>query len=125
MVDIEELITEVIDAGYNVHKNLAPGYLENVYHAALMYELELRGIDADSEVPLNVFYRGKNVGIFKADILIENRLILELKAVSQLTKAHETQLVNYLTTTGIDDGLLFNFGSEKFQSKRKYRLLTK
>ena len=77
------------------------------------------------EKPINVYYDGVMVGEFKADIIVENLLILELKAVNSLHIAHEVQLVNYLTATGINDGLLINFGSEQLQFKRKYRIYRK
>ena len=76
-------------------------------------------------MPINVYYDHVLVGEFKADLVVENKLILELKAVGSLHIAHEVQLVNYLTATGVDDGLLINFGSEEIQFKRKFRLYRK
>lgn len=85
-----------------------------------MIELARNGIKASSQEPINVIYEGHSVGDFYADILVDNRLILELKAVHTLNSAHEVQLVNYLNATGIDNGLLINFGS-KIGFKRKFR----
>ncbi len=87
-----------------------------------MRELELNGLYASAEVPLKVAYKDTVVGDFRADIIVENRVIIELKAVETLHKAHEVQLVNYLTITGIDSGILVNFGAQNIQIKRKYRI---
>ena len=109
----------------NIRQQLGPGYLESVYKNAMQVELDKNSISYIVEKPINVYYDGILVGDFYADIIVENRLILELKAVSTLHMAHEIQLVNYLTATGIDDGLLINFGSESLQFKRKYRIYRK
>lgn len=121
-MDIEQLIKQVIDCAVVVRTRLAPGYLEKVYENALLIELQGKGINAEAQKSLNVFYQGVNVGYFVADIVVEDSIIIELKAVHTLNTAHESQLVNYLTSTGIDHGLLINFGNEdKVQIKRKYR----
>ena len=86
-----------------------------------MIELQEKGIHAEVEKPIDVYYKDKIVGDFRADIIVEDLIILELKAVQQLMPIHETQLVNYLTATHIDHGLLINFGSERIQIKRKFR----
>jgi GxxExxY protein len=91
----------------------------------MLVELEKNGLTYEVEKPINVYYENVLVGEFKADIVVEGSLILELKAVSSLHVAHEIQLVNYLTATGIDDGLLINFGSEELQFKRKFRVYRK
>ena len=118
----EEMIRNVIHCAYVVRDNLGEGFLESVYQNALMIELSKCGINANKEVSINVFYTdGTVIGVFKADILVENCLILELKTVSELTKVHEIQLVNYLKATRIDDGLLINFYGPQLQVKRKYR----
>lgn len=121
IMNIENLIKTVIDGCYQVHQALEAGYLESVYKKAMIYELSLRGLYVEDEVELRVKYKGLEVGYFKADIIVEKCLIIELKAVQTLTVHHELQLVNYLTCTGIDNGLLVNFGSDQLQIKRKYR----
>lgn len=121
-MDTEKLIKEVLDSCYQVHKAFEPGYLESVYQKALIVELQSRGLKVQEEVELRVNYKGHEVGYFCADIIVENSLIIELKAAPNLTLNHEVQLVNYLTCTGIDHGLLVNFGSEKMETKRKYRI---
>ena len=121
-MDIEKIVSTVIDCAYKVRHELINGYLESVYENALMLELKNCGINAEAQVPLKVLYKGAVVGEYRVDILVENSLIVEIKAVSDLNTAHETQLVNYLTTTNIDNGLLINFGSERLEVKRKYRV---
>ncbi len=122
-MDKELLISKIIDACFQVHYALAPGYLESVYSNALLLELTQQEIKCHSEVPLQVVYKDHIVGDFRADIIVENIVIIELKAVTTLNIQHELQLVNYLVCTGIDDGILVNFGSDKLQVKRKYRCL--
>ena len=123
-MDMNTLIRKVMDCGYRVHLALTPGYLEEVYKKAMMIELADAGLHAQKEVKIQVSYKGQIVGDYYADIIVENRLIVELKAVEHFTKAFEAQLVNYLTATGIDDGLLINFGSEKYVTRRKFRVYT-
>ena len=125
MIDIEELIKMIMNCSANIRRQLGPGYIESVYKNAMLVELEKNGLTYEVEKPIKVYYDGILVGEFYADIIVENRLILELKAVSNLHMAHEIQLVNYLTATGIDDGLLINFGSETLQFKRKFRIYRK
>lgn len=120
-MDVELLINQIVDSAYCVHRALLPGYLESVYRNALVLELSSRGIESVCEVPIIVKYRGCVVGDFKADVVVDDKVILELKAVTRLNEAHEAQLVNYLTATGTEYGLLINFGSERIEIKRKYR----
>ena len=87
-----------------------------------MVELDALGLKSEKEIPIAVNYKGVRVGDYRADIIVENRLILELKAVTTLNASHEAQLVNYLNATGIDDGLLINFGATSLQHKHKYRV---
>ncbi len=118
----EKLIARIIQCAYDVRSQLAAGYLEMVYRNALLIELQENGLCAEVEVPLNVTYKDTIVGEYRADIVVEHSVIVELKAVQKLSSVHEAQLVNYLTTTGFDDGLLINFGSDKLEVKRKYRV---
>ena len=115
----------VMDCAGKIRSSLGPGYLESVYKNAMLIELNKNGLSYEIEKPISVFYENVLVGDFKADIVVEGILILELKAVQSLHMAHEIQLVNYLTATGVDDGLLINFGSEELQFKRKYRIYRK
>ena len=120
-MDQEELIKQIIQCAYNVRKELYAGFLESVYKNALLIELRKNGLKVDKEVPINVHYNNVIVGEFRADIIVEDSVILELKAIQKLSTIHEAQLVNYLTATNIEHGLLINFGSEKLEVKRKYR----
>ena len=124
-MDVECLIRKVMDCAGNIRRQLGPGYLEAVYKNAMLVELRKNGLSYEVEKPINVYYDGILVGDYKADIVVENMLIIELKAVNSLHIAHELQLVNYLTATGVDNGLLINFGSEELQFKRKYRVYRK
>lgn len=125
MDDINELVLCILDCCKNIRQQLGPGYLESVYKNAMIIELRKHQLKYEVEKPIQVFYDGHLVGNFKADIIVENKLILELKATNGLSIANEVQLVNYLTSTGIDDGLLINFGCNKLQVKRKFRIYRK
>ena len=120
-MELESLVKKVIQSAYNVRLQLPAGFLESVYQKALLIELEKNGISAKDEVPINVYYDECVVGEFRADIVIENKIIIGLKAVQNLSLIHEAQLVNYLTATKIDCGLLINFGGERIEIKRKFR----
>ena len=117
----EDLTGTVIGCAMKVHRTLGPGYLEAVYERALAHELRKAGLGVACQVPLQVTYDGIVVGEYVADLLVERRLLVENKAVQALTRAHEVQLVSYLTTTGLDLGLLLNFGAPSLQYKRKHR----
>jgi len=117
-----DLAGKVIGLAMKVHSTLGAGFLESVYHKALVHELTKAGIPFESEKTLNVVYDGILVGEFAADLLVWNKLIVELKAVQTLATAHEVQTVNYLVATGIDTGLLINFGAERLEFKKKFRL---
>ena len=121
MVDIEKLCYDVIGAAMRVHRFFGEGFLEEVYKNAMLVELQELGLQARTEVAIPVDYHGVRVGDYRADIIVESQLILELKAVASLNIRHEAQLVNYLAATGIEDGILFNFGSTSLQYKHKYR----
>ena len=124
-MDVEVLIRTVMECSKNIRRVLGSGYLESVYKNAMLVEFKKRGLSYEIEKPIKVYYENVLVGDYKADIVVEGILILELKAVQSLHMAHEIQLVNYLTATGIDHGLLINFGSDELQFKRKYRVYRK
>jgi GxxExxY protein len=117
-----DLCGQVIGAAMKVHSAPGPGFLESVYQNALIWELQKSGLKVDAQRPITVHYDGQVVGAFTADLLINDSLILELKANQLLAKPHEVQLVNYLVATGIDEGLLLNLGAERLEYKRKFRL---
>ena len=106
-----DITEKIISAAYNVHKQLGFGFLEKVYKNALMIELENLPFKCRAEAPMQVFYRNRLVGEFFADIVVEDKVVIETKAVSKIDPAHEVQLVNYLKASGICVGLLINFGA--------------
>lgn len=109
----EELMDRVLTAATNVHIALGPGLLETVYEAALMFELADAGIAAARQVEVPVFYRGRNLGIgFRADIIVENCLLLELKAVERITDVHLAQTINYLKLLRFKRGYILNFNQK-------------
>jgi GxxExxY protein len=116
-----KLTEKVIGCAMTVHRTLGPGFLESIYQNALAHELQKAGLYVECEKPLQVTYDGVVVGNFIADMVINKGVIVENKAVQALVAAHEVQLVNYLTATGVDDGLLLNFGATKLDFKRKFR----
>ncbi len=99
------------------------GFLESVYEKCLMIELADAGLQMEEQKPIQVYYHNELVGEFVADIVVDQRIIVELKSVRKLAIAHEIQLVNYLVATHLDIGLLLNFGPEKVEVKRKVRIL--
>jgi GxxExxY protein len=117
-----DLCGQVIGAAMKVHSILGPGFLESVYQHALVWELQKSGFKVDAQRSITVHYDGQVVAVFTADLLVNDSLILELKANQLLAKPHEVQLVNYLVATGIDEGLLLNFGAQRLEYKRKFRL---
>ena len=117
-----DLCGQVIGAAMKVHSALGPGFLESVYQNALIWELRKAGLKAEAGRAITVRYDGQIVGAFTADLLVNDSLILELKANQLLAKAHEVQLVNYLVATRINEGLLLNFGVERLEYKKKFRL---
>jgi GxxExxY protein len=116
-----DLCGQVIGAAMKVHTTLGPGFLESVYQNALIWELRKAGLKAEAEQPISVKYDGQIVGAFTADILINDSIIVELKATQCLVKAHEVQVVNYLTATNSEEGVLLNFGAERLEFKKKFR----
>jgi len=117
-----DLCGQVIGAAMKVHSTLGPGFLESVYQNALIWELQKLGLKVDAQGPITVHYDGQVVGVFVVDLLVNDSLMLELKANQLVAKAHEVQLVNYLVATGIDEELLLIFGAERLEYKRKFRL---
>ena len=116
----DDLTRTIIGCAYKVHNALGAGFLEKVYENALRIELDKIGFSVKQQEPISVLYEGQVVGDFYPDLWINDRVIIEVKAVQTLAKEHEVQLVNYLTATGVNDGLLINFGPS-VQVKRKFR----
>ncbi|HEX8234475.1 MAG TPA: GxxExxY protein [Abditibacteriaceae bacterium] len=114
----QELTRRIIEACFEVSNELGAGFLESVYEKALLVVLEQKGLKARAQVPLEVCFRGVTVGNFFADVLVEARVLVELKAVKTLLPEHQAQVINYLQATGLDVGLLINFGSSRLEYKR-------
>jgi len=115
----EDLTYEIIGAAMEVHATLGPGFLESVYQEAMAIELLARGIPFEEKKRLDVYYKGiKLEKHFEADFVCDNKVIVEIKALSVLTNDHQSQVLNYLKATGIKVGLLINFGSKSLEHKR-------
>ena len=106
------LTYQIIGAAIEVHRTLGPGLLENVYENALCVELTERNLQYDQQKPIQVDYKGHNIGNLIVDIMVENRVIVELKSVKQITPLHTAQLMGYLKLTDLQTGLLINFNVE-------------
>ncbi len=114
----KNLTSKIIECYYKVYNKLGYGFLEKVYENAMMIELKRKGMSAFHQQPIEVFYEDKLVGSYFADIIVEDKVILELKAVETLCEEHEYQLINYLKATDKEIGLLLNFG-KKPEFRRK------
>ena len=114
----KELTEKIIKIFYRVYNKLGYGFLEKVYENAMMIEFKREGILAVSQSPIKVFYDGEVIGEYYADILVDNKVIVEIKAAKRLVEENEAQLLNYLKATDIEVGLLLNFGTEP-EVKRK------
>lgn len=124
MLLYKELTNVILKAFYDVYNTLGYGFLENVYQNAMYKELQRRGLKCEPQKKIEVYYKGEVVGTYFADILVEDVVILELKAASELSPAHAKQLMNYLKATGIEVGLLLNFGEESPVFERKVYTMT-
>ena len=119
----QDITRKIIGCAYNVYNEMGFGFLESAYEKCLIIELRKAGIRTESQKSIPVSYAGESVGDFTADLVVENMVVVELKSVQRLIKAHEVQLVNYLVATGLPVGLLINFGETKVEVKRKVRQL--
>ena len=113
-----ELTYRIRECVYEVYRTLGCGFLEKVYENALLEELKLSGLVARAQVPIDISYKGKAVGQYFADILVDNSVILELKAQQQIDRIGEAQLLNYMKATGVGVGMLINFAFPKASIKR-------
>ena len=113
-----DLTERIIKCFYNVYNKLGYGFLEKVYENSLMIELRNSGLNSQKQIPIDVYYDDEKVGFYCADLIVENLVIIELKAAEGLIEEHEAQLTNYLRATEIEVGLLLNFGKTP-QIKRK------
>jgi GxxExxY protein len=118
IMDIDEITYIIRGAVFEVNRVLGHGFLEKAYEKALIIELRKQGLKVENQVPLKVIYKEETVGEYYADLLVEDRVIVEIKAVAHLLKTHQAQLLNYLKATGIKVGLLVNFTRNKAEIKR-------
>jgi len=116
--ETEALTEQVIGAGFEVFNTLGQGFVESVYQNALLHELRSRNLDVGLEVPFAVSYKGNSVGTYYADIVVERRVIVELKVAESLAQPHVKQVVNYLRASGMLVGLLLNFGTPSLTVRR-------
>ena len=117
-MDINELTYAIRGAVFEVNNILGPGFLEKIYENALLIELKIRGLKSESQALLKVFYKDNVVNEYFADILVENRVIIELKTIERIERIHEAQVLNYLKATGLKVGLLVNFKHQRADIKR-------
>jgi GxxExxY protein len=112
------LTRNIIGAAIEVHRVLGPGFLESVYEGALAKELTARKISFERQEPLQVMYKKESMGQFRADILVDSKVIIEIKVVSHFIRAHEAQAIHYLRATGLRLAILLNFGNIRLGIKR-------
>jgi len=113
-----ELSYEIMQITFEVHNQLGPGFVESVYREAVVYELEIRPMPFEREKTIKVVYKGRTVGVHRLDLIIDNKIILELKAVSALNDVFKQQLLSYLKATGFHLGILINFGGKRVEALR-------
>jgi GxxExxY protein len=123
IMELADLTEKIIGCAFRVYNTMGSGFLESVYHKSLHIELEKSGLESEIHKAIKVFYDKHPVGDFVADIIVNQQVVVELKALQSLNKVHEVQLVNYLKATGLPVGLLINFGEEKIEIKRKVKEL--
>ena len=118
---IQDKLTEkIIGAAYRVHNELGFGFREKIYQRAMVIALRKLGLEVEEEHPLVIFFDGERIGRDRADLYVEQKVLVELKAILSISKGDEVQLVNYLKATGIETGLLINFG-QSVEVRRKYK----
>lgn len=115
---LEDLTQCILGVAFDVSNELGAGFLESVYQNALLHALRDEGLRANAQVPIGVSFRGVVVGNFFADVVVEDKVLVELKAVKALTSEHVAQVLNYLKATNIEVGLLINFGNPKLEYRR-------
>ena len=117
-MDINKLTYQINGAIFEVNRELGAGFLEKVYENVLLFELMVMGLNAQNQVSINVKYKENEVVDYYADIVVENQVILVIKAIDSLQKIHEAQLLNYLKATGYKIGLLVNFAHPRAEIRR-------
>ena len=113
-----EITEKILGAAFEVHNTLGCGFLEEVYENALIEELRLRGVKVEAQKEIQVFYKNKKVGTYIADLVIEGKVIVGLKAVESISTVHMAQVLNYLKASGYEVGLILNFAKTKLEYQR-------
>ena len=116
-----DITEKILEAAFEVSKELGSGFLESVYKNAMVIALRAKGMIVENEKPISVMFRGQSIGQFYADLFVDNKVIVELKAVSALAPEHSAQTINYLKATSIEVGMLINFGRPKIEYKRLHK----
>jgi GxxExxY protein len=116
-----DITEKILEAAFEVSKEIGSGFLESVYKNAMVIALRAKGLKVEIEKPISVMFREQSVGQFYADLFVDGKVIVELKAVSALAPEHSAQIINYLKATGIEVGLLINFGRPKIEYKRLHK----
>ena len=117
-IDFDDLSNKIIKSAIEVHKKLGPGFLESIYQEALPIQLEKDGMKFESQKEIKIYFEGRVVGIHKLDLVVEGKVILELKTVRSFDDSHMAQVLSYLKATGIKLGLLLNFAKATLDIKR-------
>ena len=117
-LNLNEISRKIIGCAFQVHNTLGCGFLERVYENALVMELRKERLKVVQQAPIKVYYEGEVIGDYIADILVEEEIIIEIKAVKAIDEIHEAQLLNYLKATRLKLGLILNFGTPKLEIKR-------
>ncbi len=114
----KDLSFKIVGLAMHVHNTLGFGFLEKIYENSLMVLLKRDGITAKQQAPITVYFEGENVGEYFADILVENKIVLELKSGEKIVDAHRAQTLNYLKATGLNLAIILNFGKERLEYER-------
>ena len=117
-MEFEELSNKIINSAIEVHKKLGPGFLESIYQAALLYQLQKDGIKVEPQKEVKIFYDEKEIGMHRLDFLIDEQIIVELKTVKEFDESHLAQVLSYLKATGVTTALLLNFAKPTLEIKR-------
>jgi len=118
LVRYPELSYKIMQAAFEVHGHIGPGFTENIYEEALVYEFEAQQIPYECQKSIQVSYKGRVIGRYQIDLVVDGKIILELKALTDLTDLHKQQLLSYLKATDLHLGILINFGAKKVVSVR-------
>ncbi len=114
----KDITGKILNCAFEVHNYLGCGFLEKVYEHALIYELNSKGLKVENQKPISIDYKGKSVGIYTADLIVEDLVVVEVKAAEFLSRIHYAQTLNYLRAAGYEVGLILNFAKPKLEYKR-------